>query len=227
MYHEMQRRATSRAAIPILILAHVFSAENPAPSSSNTQPGAQSPIVSAMLQKFAPHELISPEELNLPQPDGSSVSITRGPITPKLIELCAAAVGTDLDQQAMAGRLTRVGACYSSTLGVLIADPNIAIRQMSESVDGRWNSSKSRGHAAEKVQAVRPHGRWAAAEQATNVIREDPRIFQYPLCCCCRPCCAFCACVSAVSLSFLHGNSCMAEPLHTATHAHGLPTKYR
>ena len=38
-------------------------------------------LVDLMLEKFTPYELVSPDELRLPQADGRSFFIARGPIT--------------------------------------------------------------------------------------------------------------------------------------------------
>lgn len=65
----------------------------------------------AVLRAFAPHELVSPDELNLPQPDGTFVPIKRGPITSTLIAVCEAAVGPRSGTQGIAGRLSRVETC--------------------------------------------------------------------------------------------------------------------
>ena len=85
----------------------------------------------AVLRAFAPHELVSPEELNLPQPDGTFVPIKRGPVTSTLIAVCEAAVGPRSGTQDIAGRLSRVETCFSNTLEALLANPDIEIRPMS------------------------------------------------------------------------------------------------
>ena len=83
-----------------------------------------------LLENFAPYELVSPPEgMDLPQHDGSFVSIRPGPITPKLIDMCNAGVRTGAP--GLNERFAVLEDCYSNTLDVLLASPSIEIRPMS------------------------------------------------------------------------------------------------
>ena len=111
----------------------------------------------AMPRPFTPHELVSPEMLHLPQPDGSFVSVKRGPITSTLIEVCDAAVGRPPGYDAV-GQLSEVETCYSKTIEALLADPNIEIRPTSGPmpVDRQCGARGARGARCGMARCV-PH----------------------------------------------------------------------
>ena len=110
------------------IVAHILAVRTEIGRSVDSR--GQKVEAGAMPRPFAPHELVLPEMLHLPQQDGSIVSVKQGPITSTLIEVCDAAVRRPPGYDAV-GQLSRVEMCYSNALEVLLADPTIEIRPMS------------------------------------------------------------------------------------------------